>query len=136
MLEEKRESERPKTRIQHAFAVKITSELPLEEADKLIDLICRKLASKNLLEAAAMFVQSSYPMAYWGSQAMLVLEPFIAGFLELFWPTFLEVAPYGHLQRLFENRDYLQRFLVRLDDYLAEKKQKKRLNKRKRWRWR
>ncbi|MCK4594309.1 hypothetical protein KAU45_07390 [bacterium] len=136
MLKKKREGERSKTRIQHAFAVKITSELPLEEADKLIDRICRKLAQKNLLEAAAMFIQSSYPMAYWGSQAMLVLEPFIAGFLELFWPAFLKVAPYDHLQRLFENREYVQRFLARLDDYLAEKRQKKRLNKRKRWRWR
>ena len=29
-----------------------------------------------------------------------------------------------------------QRFLARLDDYMAEKRQKKRSSKRKRWRWR
>ncbi len=136
MLKERKEEKAFKTRIQHAFTVKITSELPPDEADKLIERLCQKLAQKNLLEAAVLFIQSSYPLAYWGSQAMLVLEPFIAGFLELFWPAFLEVAPYDHLQRLLENRDYLQRFLARLDDYMAEKRQKKRSSKRKRWRWR
>jgi hypothetical protein len=122
--------------LRHAFAVSTTSELPSEKADELIERICAKLAEKNLLEPAVMFIQSSYPMAYYGSQAMLVLEPFIAGFLELFWPTFLEVAPYDQLQKLFENRDYVRRFLARLDDYLDEKRRTKRVKKRRRWRWR
>ncbi len=125
-----------KERLRHAFSVKVQSDLSPEKADELIDRICQKLFEKNLLEPAVMFVQSSYPMAYYGSQAMLVLEPFIAGFLELFWPAFLEVAPYDKLQRLFENREYVQRFLARMDDYLAEKRRTKRTRKRKRWRWR
>jgi isocitrate dehydrogenase kinase/phosphatase len=136
MPREKAGQTRFKERLRHAFSVKVASDLPPEMADELIDRICQKLFEKNLLEPAVMFVQSSYPMAYYGSQAMLVLEPFIAGFLELFWPAFLEVAPYEELQRLFENREYVQRFLARLDDYLAEKKFAKRTQKRKRWRWR
>jgi len=131
-----RETTGVKDRLRHAFCVKVRSDLPLEKVDELIERLCQKLFEKNLLEPAVLFVQSSYPMAYYGSQAMLVLEPFIAGFLELFWPAFLEVAPYDQLQRLFENREYVQRFLTRLDDYLDEKKRSKHTQKRKRWRWR
>jgi len=136
MPREKTGDARVKERLRHAFSVKVKSDLPQEKADELIDRVCQKLFEKNLLEPAVMFVQSSYPMAYYGSQAMLVLEPFIAGFLELFWPAFLEVAPYEELQGLFENREYVQRLLARMDDYLAEKRRTKRTQKRKRWRWR
>src|SRR4030042_4390787 len=136
MPREKTGDARSKTRLRHAFSVKVASDLPPEKVDELIERICQKLFEKNLLEPAVMFVQSSYPMAYYGSQAMLVLAPFIAGFLELFSPAFLEVAPYGELQRLFENREYVQRFLTRMDDYLDEKRRTKRTQKRKKWRWR
>ncbi|MCD4733281.1 hypothetical protein K8R78_03480 [bacterium] len=120
----------------NAFSVRGESTLSKDESGELIEIICQKLAEKNLIEAAVMVMESSYPLAFLGSQAMLVVEPLLGNGLEMLFPNLMDAVPYDKLRQLLENRDSVQLLMARLNDYLDTKRGKRKLTKKKRWSWR
>jgi hypothetical protein len=120
----------------NAFSVRVESTLSKDESRELIETICRKLAEKNLIEAAVMVLESSYPLAFIGSQAMVVVEPLLGNAMEMLFPNLMDAVPYDKLRQLLENRDSVQLLMSRLNDYLDNKRRKKKLAKKKRWSWR
>jgi len=119
----------------NAFSVRGKSTLSQDEGSELIETICSKLAEKNLIEAAVMVMESSYPLAFLGSQAMLVVEPLLGNAMEMLFPNLMDAVPYDKLRQLLENRDSVQMLMARLNDYLDNKRKEKKLAKKKSWNW-
>ena len=118
--------------LKYMFSTRQRADISDKEADGLIERICRKLAEKHLLEAAVLALETTYPASFYGSQALLVLEPLLGGSLELFFPN----IPYRRFQQLMSDRRLVQRLLARLDDYIVSDLGRRKTVKRKRWRWR
>ena len=119
----------------NAFSVRAENSLSKDESKDIIETICRKLAEKNLIEAAVMVMESSYPLAFIGSQAMVVVEPLLGNALEMLFPNLMDAVPYDKLRQLLENRDSVQLLMARLNDYLDNKRKKRKQAKKKRWSW-
>ena len=119
----------------NAFSVRTEKTLSEDETSELIETICSKLSEKNLIEAAVMVMESSYPLAFVGSQAMLVVEPLLGNGLEMLFPNLMDAVPYDKLRQLLEDRTSVQLLMARLNDYLDTKRKKRKLAKKKRWRW-
>jgi len=118
--------------LKYMFSTRQRAEISDEEANELIEKICRKLAQKHLLETAVLALETTYPATFYGSQALLVLEPLVGGSLELFFPK----VPYRRFQQLMSDRRLVQRLLARMDDYINAGLARRKVAKRKRWRWR
>lgn len=118
--------------LRHMFSTRQEASITEEEADELIEAICKKLAEKHLLEAAVLALETTYPATFYGSQALLVLEPLLGGSLDLFFPG----IPYRKFQALMENRRLVQRLLARMDEYIDDRLTRRKTAKNKRWRWR
>ncbi|MEZ4648723.1 MAG: hypothetical protein R3E97_08035 [Candidatus Eisenbacteria bacterium] len=93
-------------------AVKQTIE-PLDPKDReLLDKVADQIVRRGLTVPAVFFLESSKPLSYVGSQALLFLEPFIRAFLDM--------ESYSRFVRLLEDRDNYELLINVIEERDAE----------------
>lgn len=90
--------------------------------EELIDKVAERIVLMNLTAPAVFFLESSKPLSYVGSQALVFLEPFIK--------TFLNLAYYDRFVALMEDRGSVERLIARIEDRDEALQQKERERKR------
>jgi hypothetical protein len=99
-------------------------ELTSEEEDRrLIDAVAARVVRMGLAVPAIFFLESTKPLSYVGSQALVFLEPFVK--------SVLTVASYDRFVALLEDRSNVEKLLRRIEDLdeearAREKEEKKR----------
>ncbi|MCC7141826.1 MAG: hypothetical protein IT349_06950 [Candidatus Eisenbacteria bacterium] len=90
--------------------------------DELIDKVAERIVLMNLTAPAVFFLESSKPLSYVGSQALVFLEPFIK--------TFLNLAYYDRFVALMEDRGSVERLIARIEERDETLQQQERERKR------
>jgi hypothetical protein len=93
--------------------VGLMDELSLEERDKLIDELARKIVGRRLETPAIMFLEMHKPVAFLASQSMIAVSPFL---VPLFGPE--GVRKYA---QLFGTRENVELLIRRIEDLSEEK---------------
>ena len=63
-------------KLQHAFKIEKEADFDPDEKDKeLIDLVCREVVKRGMATPATLFLESTRPLNYIGSQTMVFFEP-------------------------------------------------------------
>ena len=63
-------------RLRHAFKVEKEEAFDPDEKDQaLIDLVCREVVKRRMATPATLFLESTRPLNYIGSQTMVFFEP-------------------------------------------------------------
>lgn len=75
--------------------------------EALLDSVARRVVGMGLGTPAVFFLESSKPLTYVGSQALVFLEPFVK--------SFLDVPHYGRFVALMEDRQNVERLLTRIE---------------------
>lgn len=109
-LQKKKKSLRE--RLRHAFAVGDVGE-PEPEDLEAMDRLARFIVSRRLEAPAILFLQSAVPLSYIGSQVMVGLEPIVGPFFPR--------RDFERLSHIFERRDGIERFTVRIEELIAER---------------
>ena len=94
--------------------------------DELLDAVARRVVQMRLAVPAVFFLESTKPLSFVGSQALVFLEPFVQAFLT--------VRHYQQFTRMMEDRRNVEKLIQRveaLDEELRrEEKERKREEKR------
>ncbi|MFN0152688.1 MAG: hypothetical protein ACKVU1_18450 [bacterium] len=78
------------------------------EADReLIESVARAIVVRGMAAPAILMLESSKPLSFLGSQALHFLEPFVR--------TLFDATQFSRLARALENRDNIERLLVRIE---------------------
>jgi hypothetical protein len=87
--------------------------LTTEERDRWLDRMAREITRRRMETPAAFALEMHRPLAFLGSQALLVAMPFFAGL----------VGPENVLKfsRLMEDRQNIDRLLDRIEELVAER---------------
>ena len=96
----------------HAFAVGDVGE-PEPEDLAALDRLASNIVSRNMETPAILFLQSSIPLSYIGSQVMIGLEPIIGPFFPR--------RDFEKLARIFERRDGVDRLTARIEQLISER---------------
>jgi len=102
------------------------SDLPPEEQDKaLLEAVARKVVQMGLSVPAVFFLESTKPLSFIGSQALVFLEPFVKSIFNL--------ASYDRFVALMEDRSNIEKLIQRIEDLddQAQKAEKERRKKEK-----
>ena len=92
-------------------------ELTSEEEDRrLIDAVAARVVRMGLAVPAIFFLESTKPLSYVGSQALVFLEPFVK--------SILTVASYDHFVALLEDRSNIEKLLRRIEDMDEEARER------------
>lgn len=81
---------------------------PNEEDEKLLDAVAGRVVRMGMAVPAIFFLESTKPLSYIGSQALVFLEPFVK--------SFLNVASYDRFVALLEDRQSIERLLRKIED--------------------
>lgn len=76
--------------------------------EQILEAVATRIVRMGLSAPAIFFFESSKPLAYVGSQALIFFEPFVK--------TFLNVAHYQRFARLLEDRENVERLILRVED--------------------
>jgi hypothetical protein len=107
-----------------------TDRLTEEEKDqRLIEAVAGRVVQMGMAVPAIFFLESTKPLSFVGSQALVFLEPFVKSFLNL--------SSYDRFTRLMEDRKSIEKLIVRIEDLdeearKAEKERRKREKEEKR----
>jgi hypothetical protein len=83
-------------------------ESPISPEDEaLLDRIAERVVRMGLATPAVFFLESVKPLSFVGSQALVFFEPFVRAFLAL--------PDYERFARLMEERESIERLLVRIE---------------------
>jgi len=97
----------------HAPRADEEGDLSSEERDELIENLARKIVDRKLETPAILFLEMHKPVAFLGSQALLVASPILA-------PLFgLEGTE--KYSRLFSSIDNVEKLIQKIEDLAAEK---------------
>jgi hypothetical protein len=80
--------------------------------DELIARVATMAVSRRLTVPAILFLESSKPMAFIGSQFLVFMEPFVK--------TFISARSYDHFVRLMEDRANVERLIKEIERQEAE----------------
>jgi hypothetical protein len=100
----------------------------LEASDKdkddeaLIDAVATRVIRMGLGVPAIFFLESSKPLSFLGSQLLVFLEPFVK--------TFFDIKSYDRFYTLMEDRENVEKLILRVEE--LEEKQKEERAERKR----
>ena len=95
------------------------------EADEaLLDAVAGRVVRMGLAVPAIFFLESTKPLSYVGSQALVFLEPFVKSFLNL--------ASYDRFTAMLEDRRNVEKLLVRIEKMDEEARIKEKEEKRRR----
>lgn len=81
---------------------------PAEEDEKLLDAVAERVVRMGMAVPAIFFLESTKPLSYIGSQALVFLEPFVKSFLNL--------RSYDRFVALLEDRKNIERLLRKIED--------------------
>jgi hypothetical protein len=95
---------------------------PAEEDRKLIDAAASRLVRMGLAVPAIFFLESTKPLSYVGSQALVFLEPFVK--------SVLTVASYDRFVALLEDRSNVEALLRRIEDLDEEAREQEKEEKK------
>ncbi len=93
-----------------------------ERRDELIDKIARGTVERNLTAPAIFLLESVKPLTFIGSQVMVFFDPVVRSIF-----TFKE---YNEIRLALEDRQNLERLLIRIEEYDAEFQTKLRSKKK------
>ena len=82
--------------------------VPAMSDSELLDAVAKRVVRMGLSTPAVFFLESSKPLSYVGSQALVFLEPFIK--------SGLSVAYYDRFVALMEDRQNVERLIVRIEE--------------------
>jgi hypothetical protein len=88
----------------------------------LIDGLAAKVVRMGMVVPAILFLESSKPLSFLGSQAMVFFEPFVK--------TFFTADGYTRLSRLMEDRGNVEVLIRRIEALEAEAQEVRRQEKR------
>ena len=98
--------------LRHAFAVGDVGE-PDPEDLAALERLARFIVSRRMEAPAILFLQSSLPLSYIGSQVMVGLEPIVGPFFPR--------EDFEKLSRIFERRDSIDRLTARIEKLVSER---------------
>jgi len=93
-----------------------------ERRDELIDKIARGTVERNLTAPAIFLLESVKPLTFIGSQVMVFFDPVVRAIF-----TFKE---YDEIRIALEDRENLERLLIKIEEYDAEFQAKLRSKKK------
>ena len=105
-----------------SFKIEKTPLTPEQEV--ILDKIAKKIVYWRMTTPAILFLESVKPMNYLGSQMMVFFEPFVQALFN--------VKEYNEFIRIMEERENVERLLVKIEKFDAEVEQKEKEEKRKR----
>lgn len=95
---------------------------PIDPTDEeLLAQVARQIVRRGLAVPAVFFLESSKPLSYVGSQALLFLEPFVR--------IFLSAPNYDRFARLLEDRDNYERLIEAIEKGDADREASERAAK-------
>ncbi|MBN2489325.1 MAG: hypothetical protein JXQ29_00550 [Planctomycetes bacterium] len=99
--------------LRHAFAVADAGPALGPEDEALIERVARWIVERRLAAAAALFLEGYRPLAFLGSQALLLAEPVVELALQAFpgLTRHLDAGDYERFTRLLERRDAARRLV-------------------------
>lgn len=83
------------------------------EDENLLTMIATRIVKMGLAVPAVFFLESSKPLSFLGSQALVFLEPFVKAFLNL--------KSYDRFVSLMEDRKNVERLIVRIEQLEGER---------------
>ena len=92
------------------------TEMTDERRSQLIESICQKVAQYGMITPAIFFLEMNKPLSYIGSQAMHFFSPIVS----VLFASFEEYAYF------FEDRQNVERLIVRLEQVSSEQDEKAR----------
>lgn len=99
-------------RLRHAFAVEKVEDFAPDEKDlELIDIVCREVVKRGMATPATLFLESTRPLNYVGSQTMVFFEPVMRTVLRHpeAWSRFSEILEHrGSIEYLCKRIDELE----------------------------
>jgi hypothetical protein len=95
---------------------------PAEEDEKLLDAVASRVVRMGMAVPAIFFLESTKPLSYIGSQALVFLEPFVKSFLNL--------ASYDRFVALLEDRRNIEKLLRKIEDLDERTRQEEKDRKR------
>ena len=98
--------------LRHAFAVGDVGEPDPDDLASL-DRLAKFIVDRGLESPAILFLQSSVPLSYIGSQVMIGLEPIVGPFFPR--------QDFERLSRIFERRDGIDRLTSRIEEFVSER---------------
>ncbi|MFB3909149.1 MAG: hypothetical protein ACE15D_12180 [Candidatus Eisenbacteria bacterium] len=81
--------------------------------EKLLTAVATKIVRMGLAVPAVFFLESSKPLSFVGSQALVFFEPFVKAFLN--------VASYDRFTALMEDRKNVERLIRRVEELEEER---------------
>lgn len=112
-----------KDKLKHAFSVKADNDETVftKEDIAVVDIIAKKVVKFGMVTPALLFLESSRPMSYLGSQVLIFLEPFVRGFSD---------SPnYNRFAQMMQNRKGVCVLMDRIEFFENEKTNKKGVTK-------
>ncbi len=94
------------------------AELSAAERDELIESIAQKIVDRRLAAAAIFLLESSKPISFLTSQAMLVFEPVAQALFD--------TKTYLRFQKLLEERENVERLIVCIEHKESERLERER----------
>lgn len=105
-----------------SFKIESTPLTP--EQEQILDRIAKKVVYWKMTTPAILFLESVKPMNYVGSQMLVFFEPFVQ--------TLFNVKEYNEFIKIVEERENVERLLVKIEKFDAELEEKERQEKKKR----
>jgi len=103
---------------------KIESAPLTPEQEQILDRIAKKVVYWKMTTPAILFLESVKPMNYVGSQMLVFFEPFVQ--------TLFKVKEYDEFIKIMEERENVERLLVKIEKFDAEVEEKEREEKKRR----
>ncbi len=95
-----------------------------KERFELLDRFARKIVERHLSTPAVLFLESVKPLSFLGNQTMVFFQPIVQSIF-----TF---KSYNEIMTLLEDRENVERLLLRIEEFEAEEQQRIRKEKRRR----
>jgi len=89
---------------------------------ELIRRIAQRVVDWQMTVPAILFLESTKPLSYIGTQVMVFFEPFVSAIFN--------VKDYNLFRQMMENRDNVERLLQKIEELDAIRLEKERENKR------
>ena len=105
-----------------SFKIEKTPLTPEQEV--ILDKIAKKVVHWRMTTPAILFLESVKPMNYLGSQMMVFFEPFVQALFN--------VKEYNEFIGIMEERENVERLLLKIEKFDAEVMEKEREEKKKR----
>jgi hypothetical protein len=102
------------------------------EEQELLTRVAKKIVDRRMTVPAIMFLESIKPLNWFGSQAMIFLEPFVSAVVGEKTFIFFTIKDYNLLRQMMERRENTERLLQKIEELDAVEAGKESEEKRRR----